>query len=559
MKLHFIVPHTLTNEQIFETFEKQERQKKPGTVLNYLDPTKSTHTYVRHSSKAISKALTEAKAGTMIICYSGEHLNLDIKEFIYFLEKRKHDFIVFKLLQPCLTIDIRDEYQKDMLYFLSDYIVSKRSKQHQDYASETRPQGAIAQGAAAQDELSPNKTDLIDNQDGEPSQAKLVYVPSLPISEQKKERIRFLRSKGVSYQKIAEQAQVSSATARKYSSDIKLKPNMSSPHQKRAPFSEAKVRFSSISALASELAKEWIMSQRSPETCKAYLEHINVFANWLKKHRKQNLTDPKEIQEVHLRYFRDQHLTSKGEKWTRKMMSSQSSFLSYCIKRRALTHNPMSLVKLPIIDKELTTSPIPKQDLDKIIASAVKSYKMPRESSKARFIAFRNVLIVMLLSRVGMRVSALIGLKKCDVKYFREEQTLELFAKGKNSYKVAIDFECASILNKYLRAFYEACHFEAPLIASWDRQKALTNKRVNLIIEQLCEDAGVRKYTCHNFRVTFATEAHLSGMNIRELQKRLGHKSCEQTASYIKPAYKAPDVSWVASVLDEFDSHEASA
>jgi len=43
-----------------------------------------------------------------------------------------------------------------------------------------------------------------------------------------------------------------------------------------------------------------------------------------------------------------------------------------------------------------------------------------------------------------------------------------------------------------------------------------------------------RMCTPHVLRHTFACQALLSGMNIRTLQRRLGHSSLEITAKYLK-------------------------
>jgi integrase len=52
-------------------------------------------------------------------------------------------------------------------------------------------------------------------------------------------------------------------------------------------------------------------------------------------------------------------------------------------------------------------------------------------------------------------------------------------------------------------------------------------------IESACARAGVRRYTAHQLRHTYATGCLMNGMNLLEFQRRMGHADLKTTEAYL--------------------------
>lgn len=84
-----------------------------------------------------------------------------------------------------------------------------------------------------------------------------------------------------------------------------------------------------------------------------------------------------------------------------------------------------------------------------------------------------------------------------------------------------------------LRQYYRSYRPEDWLFPGAPSSKHISERSVELIFKKACEKSGINKdVTVHSLRHSFATHLMESGVNLRYIQKLLGHRSIETTVIY---------------------------
>lgn len=129
----------------------------------------------------------------------------------------------------------------------------------------------------------------------------------------------------------------------------------------------------------------------------------------------------------------------------------------------------------------------------------------------------RNYLILLTLFRTGIRNSELINLKKRDIK--TDEITVRQ-GKGHKDRVVPLDKHTSDLLQ-----------FHSGKLALDDKLFPLTSAQIRNIAHKYQPEGETVKP--HMLRHSFAVHCLKSGMNLRTLQKILGHTDLTTTAVYL--------------------------
>lgn len=163
---------------------------------------------------------------------------------------------------------------------------------------------------------------------------------------------------------------------------------------------------------------------------------------------------------------------------------------------------------------------------------------LPKYADKSEVIEFlgqvkkdsmRNYLMLLTLWRTGIRVSELVRLKKSDLK---EDQILIRMGKGKKDRLVPKEKELGDILSIYMDT---KKHDDLIFPISIRQVRNIIYKYSTYEIR---DDERVYKFHPHTFRHSFAVHCLKTGMNIRSLQKMLGHSDMSTTSVYLDLAGK---------------------
>ena len=157
----------------------------------------------------------------------------------------------------------------------------------------------------------------------------------------------------------------------------------------------------------------------------------------------------------------------------------------------------------------------------KILPKYITQSEISTMLDKAKKDRYRNYILLLTLSRTGVRVSELIKLQKKDI---QEDTIIIRQGKGKKDRVIPLERELGNILGLYTDRMKPKDRL-FPFSKKWgDRQVR------NIVYKYAPKDLDVSP---HTIRHSFAVHCLKRGMNIRNLQKILGHSSLTTTQVYL--------------------------
>ena len=451
--------------------------------------------------------------------------------------------VTVRILNPELTLEGQSKESIAILNALSLVEKKKVRTEHvQEKAASSERKGAEAKPKERIEESS--------------KAAKRMFgMP--PLDKKIVSGIREDRREGTSIRAIAKKWDVSPGSVTKYTKDIKIeKPVKTLVHRYR--FDTNKVKLEAVSEDVLGHMKAFLRHQRSELTKDTYYGDLKKFCTFCALQGKQ-LERVSMINEALAQDYIDR-LKEEGQRSSviRRIFACLSSFMNYCVKREITPRNEVALVKLPPRKPAMvTTEGLEPHELQKILEEAFMRCS-EADTDKKRQIWHRNFTMFYLLASVGMRIGALFSIRKRDVIKRYGTTTIVMKAKKGDVYKVPVEPKAASILWDFIAQKGPSLLDEDHLFVSRRATKeirggkevrvqhVLHRKDLNRIGKELARACGIKKHVVpQSFRVTFATQNYLAGMDETELQKRMNHKHREQTSAYIVHALKAKEQTWM--------------
>ena len=157
----------------------------------------------------------------------------------------------------------------------------------------------------------------------------------------------------------------------------------------------------------------------------------------------------------------------------------------------------------------------------------------------------RNVAILNLLARAGLRVSEVVNLRPEDVQLNQRKGSVKVKAgKGLKERSVPLPLQARDTLHAYLDV--RPPFAGAPLFVS-KTGKPMAARDIQRLVGKAARLAGIaRKITPHTLRHTYATRALRNGVDLATLARLLGHENITTTARYLHP-----DEAQVAEMVEE--------
>ncbi len=207
-----------------------------------------------------------------------------------------------------------------------------------------------------------------------------------------------------------------------------------------------------------------------------------------------------------------------------RKISSLRTFYSYLYDNNLIKDNIFKYISLPKKEKIL-----PKYITNEEVTVL---FNTPDISSP---IGQRNRLILELLYDSGIRVAELCNIKLSDINL--GNKTIRILGKGSKERIVFYGDVCKDILELYLiegrKALLNNKSNPYLIVGSYKKDKPLTTRSVELIINDLIEKAAIKKkVTPHVLRHTFATHLLNEGCDILIVKELLGHSSLDTTGIY---------------------------
>ena len=259
------------------------------------------------------------------------------------------------------------------------------------------------------------------------------------------------------------------------------------------------------------------------KTIKAYKIDLNQYNSFC-----LDISDPfskKAVDSYITELFK--HYKSKSVK---RKIASLKAFFHYLEYTEFLAQNPFDKLDVYFREAKLLPKTISFHSIQKFL-SVLYAQKMQTVSAYKFKCCLRDIAVIELLFATGMRISELCSLKPSDIDL--ENNTVLIYGKGSKERILQFgNCEVISALATYQSTFkadISACGY---FFVNKRKQK-LSDQSVRFMINRYAALAGIEQHiTPHMFRHSFATLLLEQDVDIRYIQKMLGHSSISTTEIY---------------------------
>jgi len=218
-------------------------------------------------------------------------------------------------------------------------------------------------------------------------------------------------------------------------------------------------------------------------------------------------------------------------KTVRRKLASVKAFFRYLEAEEILASNPFTRIRTDFREPLLLPKVVPLDVISKILGRAYLELGSEHLSPYGKKTALRNAALLELLFATGARVSELCSLKVDEVNLCAQEISIN----GKGSRQRIVQLtndDVLLILRKYQEAFQDdmnTCGFF--FVSKFGNQ--LSDQSVRYMLRGFKESLELDLHiTPHMFRHSFATLLLEEDVDIRYIQKLLGHSSITTTQIY---------------------------
>lgn len=228
-------------------------------------------------------------------------------------------------------------------------------------------------------------------------------------------------------------------------------------------------------------------------------------------------------------YITNLHMQYKPKTVKRKI-ASLKAFFHYMEYREQLDENPFDKIDIRFREAKLLPKTIPFHSIQTFL-SVLYAQKEQAHSEYQLRCCIRDIAVIELLFATGMRISELCSLKPTDIDF--QNNNILIYGKGAKERILQIgNPEVLSALLLYEKTFeteIAACgYFFVNRL-----QRKLSDQSVRFMINHYVQLAGINQHiTPHMFRHSFATLLLEQDVDIRYIQRMLGHSSISTTEIY---------------------------
>ncbi|MBQ7959879.1 MAG: tyrosine recombinase XerC [Clostridia bacterium] len=275
---------------------------------------------------------------------------------------------------------------------------------------------------------------------------------------------------------------------------------------------------------------------KSPRTALSYYYDLRAFYRFLKV-KKNNLSDDCDfdlidVLDIDISYlstvdlnlvyeymnFLNRERSNSPSSRARKIASIKS-YYRYLYKSKLIAENPMADLETIKLTKRLPVHFTLEDSVQLLEGIDGKN-------------ALRDYCIITLFLNCGMRLAELVSINTTDIR----GDKLTVIGKGDKERTVYLNDACLDAIDAYMtvRKNQSPTASDKNALFLSSRNRRISRRTVQHIVEINVKKLGLdpHKFTTHKLRHTAATLMYQSGVNIRALQKILGHKQLTTTEIY---------------------------
>lgn len=217
-------------------------------------------------------------------------------------------------------------------------------------------------------------------------------------------------------------------------------------------------------------------------------------------------------------------------KTAKRKIASLKAFFHYLEYRELLAENPFAKLDVRFREPKLLPKTIPFHSIQTLL-STLYAHKKLAKSEYQRRCCIRDIAVMELLFATGVRISELCAVKPADIDF--ESGNILIYGKGAKERVLQIgNPEVIDALTLYQETFQEEIESCGYFFVN-KRRNRLSDQSVRFMIRRYAELAGISQHiTPHMFRHSFATLLLEQDVDIRYIQRMLGHSSIGTTEIY---------------------------
>jgi integrase/recombinase XerD len=214
----------------------------------------------------------------------------------------------------------------------------------------------------------------------------------------------------------------------------------------------------------------------------------------------------------------------------RRKIASVRAFLNYLEFEEIIPENPMKKIKTKFQIPQMLPRTIPLAVIENVLRVVYRELEQAKTACALKT-ALRNAAIIELLFATGLRVSELCSLNAQHIDF--RNGSIRVMGKGAKERVLQVgNPEVLAILRRY--AEENAVHIRKTGCFFPNRLSSpLSEQSVRFLVKRLCAKAEAgQNITPHMFRHSFATLLLEEDVDIRYIQRMLGHSSILTTQIY---------------------------
>lgn len=217
-------------------------------------------------------------------------------------------------------------------------------------------------------------------------------------------------------------------------------------------------------------------------------------------------------------------------KTVKRKIASLKAFFHYMEYKDLLEENPFNKLDVHFREAKLLPKTIPFHSIQQFLSVLYEQKKLSISEYQLHC-SIRDIAVIELLFATGMRISELCSLKPSDIDL--ANNTVLIYGKGAKERILQIgNPEVITALTLYQETFKEDIVNCGYFFVNKLKHK-LSDQSVRFMINRYAELAGIEQHiTPHMFRHSFATLLLEQDVDIRYIQKMLGHSSISTTEIY---------------------------
>lgn len=230
----------------------------------------------------------------------------------------------------------------------------------------------------------------------------------------------------------------------------------------------------------------------------------------------------------------DQFITTLHKQYkpktVKRKIASLKAFFHYLEYIEVLSVNPFSKLDIRFREPKLLPRTLPAHTIQKFL-NTLYSQKEQATTKYQRNCCIRDIAVIELLFATGMRISELCTLRPENIDF--ANNTILIYGKGSKERILQIgNPDVLAALSLYKEIFHEDIKICGYFFVN-RLQHRLSDQSVRYMINHYANLAGIEQHiTPHMFRHSFATLLLEQNVDIRYIQKILGHSSINTTEIY---------------------------